>query len=162
MSQKQKFSQEPRGPLRHLFVCMFSVVSHSLWSHGLQPTRLLFLWDFSGKNTGTGCHSLLQEFFPTQGSNSCILCLLHCRCILYPEPPGKPLVFSFTVAEVKRRLQEEPLVAQTPHWQNHSSLQRSIILRWWCSTKEMRPASWRKEVRNTNHDQVTKCKYEQL
>ena len=65
-------------------VCVFSVVSHSLWSHGLQPTRLLCLWDFSGKNTWTGCHSLLQEFFPTQGSNSCILCLLHCRCILYP------------------------------------------------------------------------------
>ena len=25
--------------------------------------------DFPGKNTGTGCHFLLQEIFPTQGSN---------------------------------------------------------------------------------------------
>ena len=31
------------------------------------------------KNTGVGCHSLLQEIFPTQGSN---LGLLHCRRIL--------------------------------------------------------------------------------
>ena len=28
--------------------------------HGLQPTRLLCLWDSPGKNTGVGCHCLLQ------------------------------------------------------------------------------------------------------
>ena len=33
--------------------------------------------DFPGKNTGVGCHSLLQGIFPTQGSNLCLLCLLH-------------------------------------------------------------------------------------
>ena len=27
---------------------------------GLQPTRLLCLWDVSGRNTGVGCHFLLQ------------------------------------------------------------------------------------------------------
>ena len=36
-----------------------SVVSDSSWSHGLQPTRLLFPWDFPGKSTGVGCHCLL-------------------------------------------------------------------------------------------------------
>ena len=35
-----------------------------LWSHGLKPDRLLCPWDFSGKNTGVGCHLLLQEIFP--------------------------------------------------------------------------------------------------
>ena len=30
------------------------------------------------------CHSLLQEIIPTQGSNLHLLCLLHCRRILYP------------------------------------------------------------------------------
>ena len=34
-------------------------VSNSLWSHGLQPTRLLLPWDFPGKSTGVGCHCLL-------------------------------------------------------------------------------------------------------
>jgi len=33
-----------------------------------------------GKNTGVGCHALLQGIFPTQGSN---VGLLHCRQILY-------------------------------------------------------------------------------
>ena len=33
-----------------------SVVSDSLRTHGLQPTRLLHPWDFPGKSTGVGCH----------------------------------------------------------------------------------------------------------
>ena len=33
--------------------------------------------DSPGKNAGVGCHFLLQGFFPTQGSNPCLLCLLH-------------------------------------------------------------------------------------
>ena len=57
-----------------------SVLSDSLWPHGLQPTRLLCPWDFPGKNNGEGCCSLLQGIFPTQGSNPG---LLHCRQILY-------------------------------------------------------------------------------
>ena len=42
--------------------------------HGLQPARLFCPWDFPGKNTGVGCHFLLQGIVPTQGSS---LCLLH-------------------------------------------------------------------------------------
>ena len=48
--------------------------------HGLQPTRLLCPWDFPGKDTGVGCHFLLQGIFPTQGLN---LGLLHRKQILY-------------------------------------------------------------------------------
>ena len=44
-----------------------------------------------GKNTGVGCHFFQQGIFPTQGSNSCLLCV---PCIaggpLTAEPPGKP------------------------------------------------------------------------
>ena len=36
---------------------------------GVQPSRLLCSWDFPGKNTGVGCHFLLQGIFLTQGSN---------------------------------------------------------------------------------------------
>ena len=32
----------------------------------LWPARLLCPWDFPGKNTGVGCHTLLQGIFPTQ------------------------------------------------------------------------------------------------
>ena len=41
--------------------------------HGLQPTTLLCPWDFPDKNTGVGCHFLLQGIFLTQGSNICLL-----------------------------------------------------------------------------------------
>ena len=44
------------------------------------PPRLLCPWDFPGKNTGLGSHSLLQGIFPTQELN---LSLLPCRRILY-------------------------------------------------------------------------------
>ena len=37
-----------------------SVVSDSVRTHGLQPTRFLRPWDSPGKNTGVGCHFLLQ------------------------------------------------------------------------------------------------------
>src|SRR5574341_1131639 len=40
--------------------CVASVVSDSVRPHGLQPTRLLHPWDSPGKNTGVGCHFLLQ------------------------------------------------------------------------------------------------------
>ena len=34
-------------------------------------------WNFPDKNIGVGCHALLQWIFLTQGSNPCLLCLLH-------------------------------------------------------------------------------------
>ena len=37
-----------------------TVTSDSLRPHGLYPTRLLRPWDSPGKNTGVGCHFLLQ------------------------------------------------------------------------------------------------------
>ena len=63
--------------------------------HRQQPTRLPHPWDSPGKNTGVGCHFLLQcmkvkseskvhflfqGIFLTQGSN---LDILHCRQTLY-------------------------------------------------------------------------------
>ena len=37
-----------------------SVVSDSVWPHRQQPTRLCRPWDSPGKNSGVGCHFLLQ------------------------------------------------------------------------------------------------------
>ena len=42
-------------------LCMLSHV----WPHG--PTKFLYPWYFSGKNTGVGCHFLLQGNLPDQG-----------------------------------------------------------------------------------------------
>ena len=64
-------------------LCVCSVVSDSLQPYGLQTVRLLCPWNFPGKNTGAGCHFLLQEIFPTQGSNPILLSLFTGREILY-------------------------------------------------------------------------------
>ena len=68
-----------------------SVVSESLQPCGPQPARLLCPWDSQGRNTGVGCHALLQGIFPTQGLNPCLLCLLHWQPGSLPlASPGKP------------------------------------------------------------------------
>ena len=60
----------------------------SPWTVG---ARLLCPWNSPGKNTGVGCHSLLQGIFPALGSN---LGLLHCRQILYClSHQGRPKQF---------------------------------------------------------------------
>ena len=55
-----------------------SVVSDSSRPHGLQPTRLLYPWDFPGKSTGVGCHCLLRSC-PLICSNSPTF-----RCLSWP------------------------------------------------------------------------------
>ena len=53
------WTEEPGGLL--LLLSRFSrVVSDSVRPHRWQPTRLLHPWDSPGKNTGVGCHFLLQ------------------------------------------------------------------------------------------------------
>ena len=44
------------------------------------PVRFLCPWNSPGKNTGVGCHALLQGIFLVQGLNTS---LLHCRQVLY-------------------------------------------------------------------------------
>ena len=54
------------------YICMCAnsfQLCPTLW----QPTRFLHPWDSSGENPGVGCHVLLQELFPTQGSNPHLL-----------------------------------------------------------------------------------------
>ena len=69
--------------------CVYSVVSDSLRPHGLQPAKLHCPWDFPGKNTGVGCHFLLQGILLTQGSKQ-VLSLLRWKVGSSPlVPPGK-------------------------------------------------------------------------
>ena len=62
----------------------YSVMSDSLWPHGLYSP-----WNSPGQNTGVGSLSLLQGIFPTQGLNPG---LPHCRRIFYQlSHKGSPL-----------------------------------------------------------------------
>ena len=48
-------------------------------------------WNSPGKNTGVGCHALLQEIFPIQGSNISLLSLLNWQVGSLPlVPPREP------------------------------------------------------------------------
>ena len=54
------------------------------------PTSLLCPWNFPGKNTGVGCHFLLQGISPTQGLNPHLFSLLHWQAdSISLLPPGK-------------------------------------------------------------------------
>ena len=73
-----------------------SVVSDSLWSHGLYCP-----WHSPGQNTGVGSLSLLQRIFPTQGLNPG---LLHCRQILYQlSHKGSPRTLKWVAYPFSRR-----------------------------------------------------------
>ena len=66
----------------------YSVMSSSLWSHGLYSP-----WNSPGQNTGVGNLSLLQGIFPTQRSNPG---LLYCRWILYQlSHKGSPRILEW-------------------------------------------------------------------
>ena len=82
--------QEPWEVSIMMMVCVCvcahvcSVMSDSVWPHGLYPARLLCPWDSPGKDTGVGYRLLLQGIFPTQGSNPRRPCVLWTgRWILY-------------------------------------------------------------------------------
>ena len=70
-----------------LHACQVAQLCATLWPTAL---RLLCPWDSPGKNTGVGCHFLLQGVFPTQGSNPPLLRLPHWRAGSLPlASPGK-------------------------------------------------------------------------
>ena len=74
-----------------------SVVSNSLWPHGLYSS-----WDSPGRDTGVGSLSLLQEFFPIQGSSPC---LPNFRWILYQlKHQGSPRILEWVAYPFSGRI----------------------------------------------------------
>ena len=58
----------------------------------MYSARFLCPWNSPGRNTGMGCHFLLQGIFRTQGSNCFSWVSSICKQILTTAPPGKPLL----------------------------------------------------------------------
>ena len=81
----------------YLSLCMHvqscPTLCHPMFCSPPGSSVLEFLWDFPGKNTGVGCYFLLQGIFLTQGSNPCLLWLLHWQADSWPlhhlRNPGK-------------------------------------------------------------------------
>ena len=79
-------------PFLWLCICLHAYLSHA-WLFATPWTVAHQRWDFSDKNTGVGCHFLLQGIFLTQGLKPHLLCLLHCRWILYClSHQGSPVI----------------------------------------------------------------------
>ena len=62
-----------------MHVCVLShlVLSDSVQPYGLWPARLLWPWGSPGKNSGVGCHALLQGDLPDPGTE-----------LMFPMPPA--------------------------------------------------------------------------
>ena len=74
-----------------------SVMANSARPHRRQPTRLPSPWDSPGKNTGVGCHFLLQCIRVKVKSLSCVWLSEHMDC----SPPGSSVhrIFQARVLE---------------------------------------------------------------
>ena len=78
-----------------------SVVSDSLWPHGLYSP-----WTSPGQNAGVGSHSLFQRIFSTQGSNPR---LPHCGQIPYLlSHKGSPRILEWVVHPFSSRSSRNP------------------------------------------------------
>ena len=88
-------ASEPMSTFRNVILMNIPVMQGRVLSH-FSPIRLFgALWTVACqlplKNTGVGCHALIQGIFPIQGSNECLICLLYWQVASLPlVPPGKP------------------------------------------------------------------------
>ena len=79
-----------------VFRASCSVVSDFFWPYGLQPVRLFCPWDSPDKNTGVGCHALLQGLFKTKRSTH-ISCIDKGNFFFTTEPPMMSLKKLFRI-----------------------------------------------------------------
>ena len=88
MINKSKLNDVSGGDENYLCVCsVTSDIFVTPWTAAHQSPLPL---DFPVKSTGAGCHFLLQETFPAQGSDPH---LSHWQADSFTvAPPGKPLV----------------------------------------------------------------------
>ena len=89
----------PRRPLHIILACTLSLFSRvqlcaTPWTAACQAPLSV---GSPGKNTGVGCHALLQGIFPAQGSNPRLLCLPLCEVGSLPLAPAwKASHYSYT------------------------------------------------------------------
>ena len=91
--------------------------------------------DSPGKNTGVGCHALLQAIFPTQGSNPG---LPYCRQSLYHlSHQGSPRILERVAYPFSRGLLYPGIELESPSLQADSSQAelsekpKFVVTRWY-------------------------------
>ena len=107
-----------------------SVVSSSLWSHGLLPTRLLYSWDFPGKNIRVASSSSSREsFWPRDQTHVSSLA----GRFFTTDPPGKPriITYLFKTIDMYNTRSEPQYKLRTLNNDAMSTL--TNVLLWWGS-----------------------------
>ena len=97
-------------------------MSNSVWSHRWQPTRLHRLWDSPGKNTGVGCHFLLQCMRVKSFSRSLVVTYL---CILQRHILNRHLLISFATLKSERLKRKKHKVSY--FFSNVGTKQRKVL-----------------------------------
>ena len=82
--------------------------------------------DSPGKNSGVGCHALLQGIFPTQGFNPG---LQHCKQIVYClSPQGSPRILEWVACPFSILPMSPPLL-----YRYHIPCGTLVKAAWWAS-----------------------------
>ena len=79
-------------------------VSFSVSYNNVCSVAQLCSWNFPGKNTGVGCHFLLQGLFPTQGLNHVFCIFSPGRLILYHCATWEAHIMPVTEMKIKFKL----------------------------------------------------------
>ena len=114
------------------------------------PPGSLVYRDFPGKNTGEGCHALLQGIFPTQGSNPG---LRHYRWVLYhlshQGSPGITKIKSFRIIQWKwaNGFKGFDLIDRVPEelWMYICNILQEAVIKTIPKKKKCKKAKWLSE-----------------
>ena len=129
--------------------------------HRWQPTRLLRPWDSPGKNTGVGCHLLLQCMkvkSESEVAQSCLTLLDPMDC----SPPGSSIhgIFQARVLGCHCLLLQCNDMSSIPGSGRSHGERSSNTLQYFCLGNRMDRGAWRAAVHGARvrHDLVNKQK----
>ena len=102
---------------------------------------------FLGKNTGVDCHFFFQEIFPPQGLNTGLLCLQHCRQILYPlshwgSPQWKKQLLSVIIQSTKATVRAANKTHRDYQYRMNTSLHTEKLKR----NSNKSPDIWKEKI----------------
>ena len=118
--------------------CVAAVVSNSVQPQRRQPTRLPRPWDSPGKNTGVGCHFLLQCMKVKRESEVAQSCLT-LRDPMDCSLPGSSIhgIFqvrvlewgatAFSKMEYYSALKRDEIVPPTETWMDTETVRQSVV-----------------------------------
>ena len=109
-----------------LCVLSCSVMPDSLKLFGLQPAKLLCLWDFPDKNSGFDISSASRSSWPQDQT-----CVFLAGGFFTTEPRGNPIQYTVRPNETKHQsLEKNKVYHEDQEWRTSGHAQNPQISRW--------------------------------